>query len=95
MTFPYVLNLILPRGSGSGQRIFNSGSIEFRDSVANLKYDLPVTVAVITLVEGLAIYINMVIHPNLQPGITAFIIILAVTLSAFVVWYGTTARCFS
>lgn len=56
------------------------------------KYNLAVIVVFITLVEGLAIYINMIAHPDLQPILTAIIVILVATVSGLVVWYITKVK---
>ena|GEM_PF-567755 len=40
------------------------------------KNNLPLIVVLIILIEGLSIYLNMVAHPQLQPGLTVFIILL-------------------
>jgi hypothetical protein len=46
----------------------------------------------ITLVEGLAIYINIIAHPELQPALSALITILAAIGSGLAVWYVTRVR---
>ena len=51
------------------------------------KYNLTAIVVFITLVEGLAIYINMIAHPELQPNLSALITILAAIGSGFAIWY--------
>ena len=40
------------------------------------KNNLPLIVISIILIEGLAIYLNMVAHPQSQPGLTIFIVLL-------------------
>ncbi len=60
--------------------------------MVQMKYNLTAIVVFITLVEGLAIYINMVAHPGLQPTLTAVIIILAAIGSGLAVWYVTRVR---
>lgn len=40
------------------------------------KPDLTLTVVLIIIIEGLAIYLNMVAHPKSQPGLTIFIVLL-------------------
>jgi len=40
------------------------------------KNNLPLIVVSIILIEGLSIYVNMVAHPNAQPGLTIFIVLL-------------------
>ncbi|MCX6771691.1 MAG: hypothetical protein NTX79_06565 [Candidatus Micrarchaeota archaeon] len=48
---------------------------------------LPVTVALACLIEGLAIYLNMVAHPDSQPGLTIFIVALSTLVMGFGTWY--------
>ena len=50
------------------------------------------TVAFLALVEGLAIYINMVAHPASQPTLTLVIVILFAAVSGFGTWYATRVR---
>jgi len=40
------------------------------------KPNLALTVVLIIIIEGLAIYLNMVAHPQSQPGLTIFIVLL-------------------
>ena len=40
------------------------------------KPGLALTVVLIIIIEGLAIYLNMVAHPQSQPGLTIFIVLL-------------------
>lgn len=40
------------------------------------KPNLALTVVLIIIIEGLAIYLNMVAHPKSQPGLTIFIVLL-------------------
>jgi glucan phosphoethanolaminetransferase (alkaline phosphatase superfamily) len=56
------------------------------------KYNLIAIVVFITLIEGLAIYINIVVHPELQPALTAVIAILTAIVSGFMTWYVTRVR---
>lgn len=49
-------------------------------------------VVLLTLVEGLAIYINMVAHPDRQPGLTIVIVIIFAIASGLGVWYATRVR---
>jgi hypothetical protein len=46
-------------------------------------------VVLLSLVEGLAIYLNIVVHPNSQPGLTIVIVILFAIASGLSVWYRT------
>jgi len=56
------------------------------------KHNLPMMVVLLALVEGLAIYINMVVHPNRQPTLTIVIVILFAIVSGLGVWYATRVR---
>jgi hypothetical protein len=56
------------------------------------KYNLIAIVVFITLIEGLAIYINIVAHPELQPALTAVIAILTAIVSGLMTWYVTRVR---
>ena len=56
------------------------------------KHNLPMMVVLLTLLEGLAIYLNMVVHPNSQPALTIVIVILFAIVSGFGVWYATRVR---
>jgi uncharacterized membrane protein YqjE len=56
------------------------------------KYNLPMMVVLLALVEGLAIYLNMVAHPDRQPTLTIVIVILFAIASGFGVWYATKVR---
>ena len=49
-------------------------------------------VVLLTRVEGLAIYINMVAHPDRQPTLTIVIVIIFAIVSGFGVWYATKVR---
>ncbi len=40
------------------------------------KPNLALTVVLIIIIEGFAIYLNMVAHPQSQPGLTIFIVAL-------------------
>jgi hypothetical protein len=53
------------------------------------KYNLPMMVVLISLLEGLVIYLNMVVHPESQPGLTIVIVILFAIVSGLGVWYRT------
>ena len=55
-------------------------------------YNLPAMVALLSLVEGLAIYLNLVAHPNSQPTLTIVIVILFAIASGFGTWYATRVR---
>jgi len=50
------------------------------------KYNLTAIVVFVTLVEGLAVYTNMVQHPELQPALTAIIIVMATIANGLVAW---------
>ncbi|MFZ1896657.1 hypothetical protein [Methanoregula sp.] len=56
------------------------------------KYNLPMMFVLLTLIEGLAIYINMIAHPDRQPALTVVIVIIFAIASGFGVWYATRVR---
>jgi hypothetical protein len=43
----------------------------------------------LSLLEGLVIYLNLVVHPDVQPGLTIVIAILFAIASGLSVWYRT------
>ena len=49
-------------------------------------------VVLLALLEGLVIYLNMVVHPDSQPGLTIVIVILFAIASGLGVWYRTRVR---
>jgi hypothetical protein len=53
------------------------------------KFNLPMMVVLLSLLEGLVIYLNMVVHPDSQPGLTIVIVILFAIASGLGVWYRT------
>jgi hypothetical protein len=53
------------------------------------KYSLPLMVFGISLLEGLVIYLNLVVHPDNQPTLTIVIVILFAIASGLSVWYRT------
>ena len=53
------------------------------------KRNLPLMVVLLSLIEGLAIYLNLVAHPQSQPTLTIVIVILFATVSGFGMWYAT------
>ena len=53
------------------------------------KYSLILLVVGLSLLEGLVIYLNMVVHPDGQPGLTIVIVILFAIASGLSVWYRT------
>ena len=53
------------------------------------KYNLPMMVVLLSILEGLVIYLNMVVHPDNQPGLTIVIVILFAIVSGLGVWYRT------
>ena len=53
------------------------------------KHNLPLMVVLLSLLEGLVIYLNMVLHPDSQPGLTIVIVILFAIASGLGVWYRT------
>ncbi len=53
------------------------------------RYNLPLMVVGLSLLEGLVIYLNMVVHPDSQPALTIVIVILFAIASGLGVWYRT------
>jgi hypothetical protein len=51
------------------------------------KPNLALTVVLIIIIEGLAIYLNMVAHPKSQPGLTIFIVMLMALIFGFYTGY--------
>lgn len=48
------------------------------------KFNLPLMVSLLALLEGLVIYLNMVVHPDNQPGLTIVIVILFAIASGLI-----------
>jgi hypothetical protein len=53
------------------------------------KQSLILMVVGLSLLEGLVIYLNMVVHPDSQPALTIVIVILFAIASGLSVWYRT------
>lgn len=53
------------------------------------KHSLILMVIGLSLLEGLVIYLNMVVHPDSQPALTIVIVILFAISSGLSVWYRT------
>ena len=53
------------------------------------KPNLALTVVLIIIIEGLAIYLNMVAHPQSQPGLTIFIVVLLALIFGLYIRYIT------
>ena len=51
------------------------------------KPNLALTVVLIIIIEGLAIYLNMIAHPKSQPGLTIFIVLLLALIFGFYTGY--------
>jgi hypothetical protein len=51
------------------------------------KYNLIARVVFITLVEGLVIYLNLLLVPELQPTRTAVIVVVATVANGLMAWY--------
>jgi hypothetical protein len=51
------------------------------------KPNLALTVVLIIIIEGLAIYLNMVAHPQSQPWLTIFIVLLMALIFGLYVKY--------
>jgi hypothetical protein len=56
------------------------------------KQSLILMVIGLSLLEGLVIYLNLVVHPGSQPGLTIVIVILFAIASGLSVWYRTRVR---
>ena len=50
-------------------------------------HNLTVAVVLFTLIEGLAIYLNMVAHPQSQPALTIFIVLVMTVIGGLYVRY--------
>ena len=53
------------------------------------KHSLILMVVGLSLLEGLVIYLNMVVHPDSQPALTIVLVILFAIASGLSVWYRT------
>ncbi len=51
------------------------------------KPNFALTVVLIIIIEGLAIYLNMVAHPKSQPGLTIFIVLVLALIFGFYTGY--------
>lgn len=51
------------------------------------KYNLIAGAIFITLVEGLVIYLNLLLVPELQPTRTAVIVVVATIANGLMAWY--------
>jgi hypothetical protein len=51
------------------------------------KYNLIAIVVFITLVEGLIIYLNLILVPELQPARTALIVAVATFANGIMAWH--------
>jgi hypothetical protein len=56
------------------------------------KPNLALTVVFIIIIEGLAIYLNMVAHPQSQPGLTIFIVLLLALIFGLYTRYVTSKK---
>ena len=61
----------------------------FEVSMTQKEHSLILMVVGLSLLEGLVIYLNMVVHPDSQPGLTIVIVILFAIASGLSVWYRT------
>ena len=52
-------------------------------------HSLILMVVGLSLLEGLVIYLNMVVHPDSQPALTIVIVILFAIVAGLSVWYRT------
>ena len=53
------------------------------------EHSLILMVVGLSLLEGLVIYLNLVVHPDSQPALTIVIVILFAIASGLSVWYRT------
>jgi len=53
------------------------------------KHSLILMVVGLSLLEGLVIYLNMMVHPDIQPALTIVIVILFAIATGLSVWYRT------
>jgi hypothetical protein len=56
------------------------------------KYNLIAMVVLITFIEGLVIYINIVLLPEQQPARTALIVAVATIANGIMAWYISNKR---
>lgn len=63
--------------------------LEYEDSMTQKKHSLMLMAVGLSLLEGLVIYLNMVVHPDSQPALTIVIVILFAIASGLSVWYRT------
>jgi hypothetical protein len=56
------------------------------------KYNLIAMVILITFIEGLVIYINIVLLPEQQPARTALIVAVATIANGIMAWYISNKR---
>ena len=54
--------------------------------------NLTVAVVLFTIIEGLAIYLNMVAHPQRQPALTVFIVLVMAVIEGLYVRY-VSSKC--
>ncbi len=52
-------------------------------------HNLTMAVVYFTIIEGLAIYLNMVAHPQSQPALTIFIVLVMAVIEGLYVRYVT------
>jgi len=50
-------------------------------------HNLTVAVVLFTIIEGLTIYLNMVAHPQSQPALTIFIVLVMAVIEGLYVRY--------
>jgi hypothetical protein len=55
-------------------------------------HNLTVAVVLFTIIEGLAIYLNMVAHPQRQPALTIFIVLVMAVIEGLYVRY-VSSKC--
>jgi hypothetical protein len=55
-------------------------------------HNLTVAVVLFTIIEGLAIYLNMVAHPQSQPALTIYIVLVMAVIEGLYVRY-VSSKC--
>ena len=55
-------------------------------------HNLTMAVVYFTIIEGLAIYLNMVAHPQSQPALTIFIVLVMAVIEGLYVRYVSSKR---
>lgn len=56
------------------------------------KHNLAMMVIFLTLLEGGVIYLNLIVHPDSQPGLTLLITCIFAIAAGLSIWYSTKVR---